>query len=99
MMQDATSWYFAHLLALPPAEAAAEACAFLQQHGELGPAHGHLWPPGLSPSELCATIMRRGAQSMAQLACAPSLAGLRAAQAQAHLALQQHAHALPAHYM
>lgn len=86
MMQVATARYFAHLAALPASEASTEACVFLQTHGELGPGPGLLWPPGLSPSELCATIMRRGQQPSSHLAY-PPLSSLRAA------------HQLPAHYM
>ena len=56
--QDARSRYFGHLLTLPPKQASAEACIFLNMHGELGPPGGR-WPPGLSPVELCTTLMHR----------------------------------------
>lgn len=68
--QDARSRYFGHLLTLPPKQAAAEACTFLQMHGELGPpgGQGGRWPAGLSPAELCATLTRRnGHQSQVAL--------------------------------
>lgn len=58
-IQDARSRYFGHLLTLPPKQAASEACIFLNMHGALGPPNGCQWPPGLSPVELCATLMRR----------------------------------------